>query len=67
MSTHPALSNADIHRGLRLNMLAGTLGVGWMAMTVSLPHHRRLSQHRPFGKPLGNNTPPPQNAPPENH
>lgn len=37
MSTPSVLSNTAVRRGLRLNMLAGTLGVGWMAMTVSLP------------------------------
>ena len=37
MTTHTQLTEADTRRGLRLNMVAGGLGVCWMAMTVSLP------------------------------
>jgi MFS family permease len=37
MASPASLSEPEIRNGLRLNMLAGTLGVCWMAMTVSLP------------------------------
>lgn len=37
MTSLTHLSEAQTRRGLRLNMAAGTLGVCWMAMTVSLP------------------------------
>ena len=37
MPTHTDLSEFQTRRGLRLNMAAGTLGVCWMAMTVSMP------------------------------
>lgn len=37
MTDLSTLPEQEIRRGLRLNMLAGAMGVCWMAMTVSLP------------------------------